>query len=381
MNIGHQRLRFHRWTARPLVLSRRVPVLLLAAMLAAGSAAAREAAFESGFSNPGARSMGFGGAFVARADDATAAFANPAGLIQLLRPELSVEGRFWKYAEQLNVESSTDLKGLSFVSFAWPRKKWSVAAYGHQLMNLELSGDLQDIDSSDDWYSDFMITHAGVSAAYRVTETLSFGIGLSYFQGTFSSEYFPEYGTAASFAESSYLAEFRAADDDTWENGDWGTILGFLWNCSKQWNVGGSYRQGPRFDYPIAFPDVGALGLSFQSAGGGLTVGVEWDHVHYSTTMGVEGLEDENEFHVGAEYAFLKPTPIFAVRLGAWTGTDHRVHIVSDDPLHPANRRSPDDEIHLAVGFGVAFERFQVDFGVDLSDLIKTASVSMIWGF
>ena len=50
------------------------------------------------FSNPGARSLGIGGAFVALADDATAAYANPAGLTQLVRPEMSVEGRSWRYA-------------------------------------------------------------------------------------------------------------------------------------------------------------------------------------------------------------------------------------------------------------------------------------------
>ncbi|MDH3546177.1 MAG: hypothetical protein OEN22_03720, partial [Gammaproteobacteria bacterium] len=50
------------------------------------------------FSNPGARSMGFGGAFVALADDATAAFANPAGLVQITRAEISLEGRSWSYA-------------------------------------------------------------------------------------------------------------------------------------------------------------------------------------------------------------------------------------------------------------------------------------------
>lgn len=37
--------------------------------------------FQFSFSNPGARSLGFGGAFVALADDATASFANPAGLV------------------------------------------------------------------------------------------------------------------------------------------------------------------------------------------------------------------------------------------------------------------------------------------------------------
>ena len=42
--------------------------------------------------------MGFGGAFVALADDATAAFANPAGLVQLAEPEISIEGRWWSYS-------------------------------------------------------------------------------------------------------------------------------------------------------------------------------------------------------------------------------------------------------------------------------------------
>ena len=50
------------------------------------------------FSNPGARSMGFGGAFVALADDATAAFANPAGLVQVIESEFTLELRRWNYS-------------------------------------------------------------------------------------------------------------------------------------------------------------------------------------------------------------------------------------------------------------------------------------------
>jgi hypothetical protein len=40
----------------------------------------------------GARALGMGGAFIAVADDATAASWNPSGLIQLERPELSIVG-------------------------------------------------------------------------------------------------------------------------------------------------------------------------------------------------------------------------------------------------------------------------------------------------
>ena len=54
--------------------------------------------FEFSFSNPGARSLGLGGAFAALADDATAAFANPAGLVQLASLEISAELRHWRYS-------------------------------------------------------------------------------------------------------------------------------------------------------------------------------------------------------------------------------------------------------------------------------------------
>src|SRR6187200_673801 len=45
------------------------------------------------FGNPGARSLGMGGAFLALADDASAAEANPAGLTILRKAEVSLEVR------------------------------------------------------------------------------------------------------------------------------------------------------------------------------------------------------------------------------------------------------------------------------------------------
>lgn len=39
------------------------------------------------------------------------------------------------------------------------------------------------------------------------------------------------------------------------------------------------------------------------------------------------------------------------------------------------------DEIHFAAGLGLTFERFQVDLGVDLSDLSDTVSLSTIYSF
>src|SRR6188508_21365 len=50
------------------------------------------------FGNPGARSLGMGGAFIGLADDASATEANPAGLTILRKTEFSVELR--NYEEQ-----------------------------------------------------------------------------------------------------------------------------------------------------------------------------------------------------------------------------------------------------------------------------------------
>jgi hypothetical protein len=100
---------------------------------------------EFSFSNPGARSMGLGGAFVALADDATAAFANPAGLVQLVRPEISLELRRRRFKTAYTsggralgpptgwgidtfdgirtAISEETTSGVSFLSFVYPGSK------------------------------------------------------------------------------------------------------------------------------------------------------------------------------------------------------------------------------------------------------------------
>ncbi|MGZ7079289.1 MAG: OmpP1/FadL family transporter [Thermoanaerobaculia bacterium] len=71
------------------------------------------------FGNPGARSLGMGGAFLGLADDASAAEANPAGLTILRKPEVSIEGR--NYLEQQILTTSgtfPDLTQTAFTSFS-----------------------------------------------------------------------------------------------------------------------------------------------------------------------------------------------------------------------------------------------------------------------
>lgn len=109
-----------------------IGVMTLSLALAAGAASASQ--FEATTSlNPvgsGARATGMGGAFIGVADDATAASWNPAGLVQLEKPEVSAvfsySGRSQSYAtsvtrpELSGKTGSIDSSDLNYASVAYP---------------------------------------------------------------------------------------------------------------------------------------------------------------------------------------------------------------------------------------------------------------------
>lgn len=76
----------------------------------------------------GARAIGMGGAFIAIADDATAASWNPAGLVQLERPELSMVGAHVSRTEdfsssshpEVNNSARTDDSNINYFSATYP---------------------------------------------------------------------------------------------------------------------------------------------------------------------------------------------------------------------------------------------------------------------
>jgi len=75
-----------------------VALAIVVTLAAAGPSLAQldddsSSAIQFNFNPPGARSLGLGGAFLAVADDATAAFTNPAGLVILREREVFAEVR------------------------------------------------------------------------------------------------------------------------------------------------------------------------------------------------------------------------------------------------------------------------------------------------
>jgi long-subunit fatty acid transport protein len=322
-----------------------VLVVSIAVQFVPGNLVAQEAppVLEFSFSNPGARSTALGGAFVALADDATAAFANPAGLVQLLRPEVSFELRRRQYSTPYTVGgrasgaptgqgidtvdgvrtaiSETTTSGVSFLSFVYPGNRWSLALFRHQLADFsiatEINGLFGDAEGGETrrWEdqlttTDLDIIGTGLSGAYQVSDRLSLGFGVSYFSGkvdnqgaTYDVDSYPD----PSWDRNSFLHErMWVSTSFVVDDSDVGFNVGVLWKFADSWRLGGVYRQGPRFHYElynragplndepegtilesvtdrsIAFPDVWGLGVAYRSPDGSLTVGFEWDRVEYS---------------------------------------------------------------------------------------------------
>ena len=105
--------------------------LLCSAILflcASVDAQTRPPSLEQSSMSPGARSLTLGGAFAALADDATAAFANPAGLHQIARPEVSIEIRGLAEFDAIGENELPEaVSGVGFVSFVYPIKDWSLS--------------------------------------------------------------------------------------------------------------------------------------------------------------------------------------------------------------------------------------------------------------
>jgi long-subunit fatty acid transport protein len=267
------------------------------------------------FGNPGARSLGMGGAFLGLADDASAAEANPAGLTVLRKPEVSVEVR--NYVEQQLFTTSgtyptvvrtpfthySDRAVLSFASAVIPVKRFTFGAYYHEPLNNQgggivapkfdqFTGDLESRTPnfflpaggtgdpiSEKACLDLRRTTNNPFACieYRVDPFIS---ALDVRQRTFGIaaawQIHPRFSIGATarhqrFTESAFTFRFTQQLDpsnisvqatakigsngqvEIVENTDLTFTGGFKWVPTDKISIGGVYKQGPRFDAPLFF--------------------------------------------------------------------------------------------------------------------------------
>lgn len=419
-----------------------IGVLLGVAALPASAVTDEEgnAAIQFNFVPPGARSLGMAGAFLGRADDATAAYTNPAGLTQLVSFEVGAEGRHISSSTEfasggsfaidpfdisgVDYDSADDsVNSLAYLSFVWVKDNWRVALYRHELIKYETSYSAAEIplDGFDfailpyDVDMDLDAVNYGLSAAYKVSDSFSLGASLIW------SDFEIDSTTSRPTALTPFSTSQSGEDDDVAFN------VGALWRINPQWQAGIVYRDGPEFSYDADLfvtasgerapgfpkstefnaPDLFGLGLSYQPSAN-WTFTFDVNRVYYSDlTDGLNSgfrandgddlasirplkIDDGTEWRLGGEYTFIDMTNPLSLRAGVWRDPEHTIRFRGAPDLTDPNTNAignavifstGDDEMHYSLGLGVAFGNFSFDVAADFSDPVDIISVSGVLRF
>jgi long-subunit fatty acid transport protein len=273
---------------------------------------------------------------------------------------------------------------------------------------------------------DLEIMNYGASAAFTASETFSVGIGVSYYDASFDAvtdryDFVSDPFGPPNYSAGNLFASQAASGSDS----DWGFNLGFLWQASPKFWLGGVYRYSPSFDFDyvgtcgpsdptycegsgnefattgsINVPTMYGLGMAIKPTDA-LTVTLDWDFVQYSDLeegftgvpvfvdfYGFEdfSVDDANEYHLGLEYGFVKMTSPLFLRAGAWLDPAHAVTYSGTDPLLQtlwSAANAADDQWHYTAGLGMAFAngKAQLDLAADLADRVETYSLSGVYRF
>ncbi len=240
-----------------------LPVLFLATSLCNVSPGqAQEIEFASS-PNPvgsGARALGMGGAFIAVADDATAASWNPAGLIQLELPEVSIVGAgysrsedntFIGHPEADGSQSASDI-ALNYLSAAYPfnafdRNMIITLTYQH-LYDFNRSWQFDFLYNEDglildrkiDYNQEGGLSAVGLSCAIQVVPSLSLGITMNVWNDSVGNNNWTQdtivTGTG-SLGPSRLREQYHNTDSYNFEGINFN--LGFFWRFNEALTVGG----------------------------------------------------------------------------------------------------------------------------------------------
>lgn len=208
----------------------------------------------------GARALGMGGAFIAIADDATAASWNPGGLIQLERPEISVVAAYFDRSINTTFTDIPEASGkhsisetrLNYVSISYPfqsfnrnmtislnyqnlydfTNKWNFPI--HQSAGNYIA--IQNVDTAQTG----SLSAFGLAYAIEIIQNLSLGITFNFWEkGLFHKnrwEQTTNRNSSGSFLGYQTIGE--SYSKDTYDFRGFNINLGVFWNISSKWTLG-----------------------------------------------------------------------------------------------------------------------------------------------
>ncbi len=218
----------------------------------------------------GARAQGMGGAFIAVADDATAASWNPGGLIQLETPEVSAVGSVTRrkedYSSQDHPEAettgTTDLVDLNYLSAAYPFTLWGrnmVVSLNFQRLydfekkikfNYAYRGEFSDgapfsVDQTVDYRQSGGLKALAPAYAVQLTPTFSLGLTLNIWSGKLGWEngWDERYKSNAYASMAGTNLEMNLDRFDRYRNfSGINANFGFLWDVTPVVTIGGVFK-------------------------------------------------------------------------------------------------------------------------------------------
>ena len=382
------------------------------------------------FVTPGARAVGMGKTFVGLADDATAAYSNPAGLSNLLEQEFSFEltttdidhHRFIPSENGQTQAFGDRVYAPSFFSYALPKKNFTFSIFRNVV---------QDYKEDFSWSSRFIpsIDHieSGYSGRLNV-DAANYGVGVSYLihpkLSIGGSIVFSNINTDIS-GSTSLARPFNTTitnDSDT----AFGAIVGVLIKPKKNLSIGVVYNSGSTFnltekvsgrfgaganftdlsgDYPIDYviPDRYSAGIAYKF-NDHLTAASDLSRILYSqqitdnflildsrgvTTRDNYEIDDVFEFHAGAEYRIYHNKNVIALRGGFFTDPDHQLRFKPSPGLDPLtlnvmlfrfNSLTPKVDPGGTFGAGIAVvNRVQIDAAFSFTRDAKDIVLSFVW--
>jgi long-subunit fatty acid transport protein len=178
----------------------------------------------------GARALGMGGAFLARADDATAASWNPAGLSYLRRPEVSIVGNHLRSTSDFSVDHTTgEATTLDFLAVTYPLA-WKGGAGSAQVSyQRALSFDAYRVKENPDVVRTYDSTGGfdvlALGLGFKPTRALRLGGTLNYWFN----------GYQQIFTREPRRVVTRV---DKFDLNAWNVNLGLIWSPVEELNLG-----------------------------------------------------------------------------------------------------------------------------------------------
>ena len=207
----------------------------------------------------GARALGMGGAFIAIADDATAASWNPAGLIQLENPEMSVVGTYVYRQEdnsfgdlpEASGSQSIDEVNLNYLSGAYPFQAFDrnmiVSLNYQRLYDFNREWDFgystSDGPVNFDYVQEGGLHALGLAYSIEIVPSVSAGVTFNYWGDFFSDQSWAQkYDVNRELSVGGNPVIYTGNKREKYSFSGFNANIGFLWDITGKWTLGGVFK-------------------------------------------------------------------------------------------------------------------------------------------